>query len=334
MSDTTRIRIYKYKNIAAALAVLLLILVALSTSCGAKGGSKKETKNKAYAADSSVAENDTEDVSDSKRLTKYYVYKEMQNGTALYNGLLLNVDSSHPFTGQINNAEALYSFMFDKDGEQILAAGYPSDEALPEMLKALNTLAVDFKKESGLNTLMVSSLVPQEEGDKTDEAYIGSCADLMLYDYFNGSFDSFTGTDEYSWIPNNCYKYGFIMRGNDRLRYVGTEAAAYIRYLSVTEGQADLEKLQTTVKNYSFEEPLYFVSDDETEYAAYFVPVESGSITTSVPIPTREDETEYTHFISGNNEDGYIVFVNLSENTGFDDYYEKTDDSSSDLEID
>ncbi|MBQ8967594.1 hypothetical protein [Ruminococcus sp.] len=313
MSDTSRVKVYKYKNIAAALAVLLLIMVGISTSCSSRNSNKKKTEDKPDKTTSSAVEKTADD--NEKRLTKNYEYKEMQNGTMLNNGLLLQVSEAHPFTGQINGAESLYSFMFDENGEQVLAASYPSDEALPEMLSALNKLAVDFEKDSGLSTLMVSSMVPDEGASpKTDEAYIGSCADLMLYDYYNGTFEEFTGTEDYVWIPNNCYKYGFVMRGTNRLRYIGKEAAELIRFMSSSDGSADFEKMQTAIKEYTFEKPMYYSSDDGTEYVAYFVPADSGSTTTSVPVPTREDESEYKYVISGNNDDGYIVLVNMSDN--------------------
>ncbi|WP_295151950.1 hypothetical protein [uncultured Ruminococcus sp.] len=332
MSELFKIKNLKYSNIGVALAVILLLLVALSTSCSKNDSEKNAKQGKADTAESTSAE-DEEDT-DDKRLTKNYVYKEIQNGTSLHNGLLLKVDETHPFTGQINNAEMLYSFLFDKEGEQVLAAGYPSDEALPEMLTALNALACDFQKQSRLNTLMVSSLVPEDEGSKTDEAYIGSCADLMLYDYDEGTFDSFTGEGDYAWIPENCYKYGFVMRGADRLRYVGREAAAYIRYVSTSGGAGDLDSLWDDIREYSFEKPLYFTAYDDTEYAAYFVPAKEDSTTTSIPIPAGADEREYKHFISGNNYDGYIVFAYMSESAPAEEYITITDESDPSAEND
>lgn len=314
MSETTKIKVYKYKNIAGALAVVLLVLVAVSTSCS-PDASKRKAAKQADTEVSSAEEIEPENEKIGKRLTKNYIYKEMQNGTALYNGLLLQVDGQHPFKGQTNNTESLYSFLFDSNGEQVMAASYPSDEALPEMLRSLSAMAVDFEGQSGGNgMIMVTSLIPADDGaQKTDEAYIGSSADLMVFD--GGSYLEFTGTEDFAWILHNCYKYGFIMRGSDRLRYIGKETAAVIRYMSQTDGSADLEKFQADVKGYSFEEPMFLTTDDSIEYAAYFVPTEEGTITTSVPIPVREDDSEYTHIISGNNDDGYIVIVNMSDNT-------------------
>ena len=327
MSESNRITRYKYKNIAAGLAVLLLALVALSTSCSPKADRKNESSTNADTVDTTADESVENDTSGSQRLTENYKYIELQNGTSLNNGWLVQVDAAHPFTGQINAPEALYSFMFDTSGEQILYAGYPSDEAAPEMLKNLNLMASDFVRETKLNTLMVSSMVPEDASQKTDEAFIGTCVDMMLYDPNSGSFGPFSTEDKYAWLPENCYKYGFVMRGDSRFRYIGKEAAACLKYMNSGEDTADLEKLWTDIKNYSFESPMFFALDSGSEYAGYFVPVQNGSITTSIPVPTRENGAEYTHMISGNNTDGYIVFADLSDNSAFDSYYEQSSES-------
>jgi D-alanyl-D-alanine carboxypeptidase len=309
MSNLNRIKVYKYKNIAAALAVMLLSLVALSTSCGKSASDKNAKSKKSDIAESSVVVTEDKD-SGKGRLTKNYKYKEMKS---VGEGLLVQVDSAHPFTGTLGETEALYPYLFTKDGIMLMAAGYPSDEARADMLRQLNNLAVDFKGYCGLDTLMITSLIPDDENAaKTDEAYIGSCADLMIN--VDGEYKEFTGTEDYAWIPNNCYKYGFVMRGTNRLRYIGKEAAACIRDMGLADGPADFETLLTDIKEYSFEKPLYFTADNGVQYAGYFVPL-SDEATTSIPIPTRSDESELNHFISGNNVDGYIVFVDLSGDT-------------------
>lgn len=307
MSDLNRIKVYKYKNIAAALAVMLLALVALSTSCGNSASGKKANSNKSDTAESSVVAEDNKDSVRSSRLTKNYKYKEMKN---VGEGLLVQVDNAHPFSGTVGDTEPLYSYLFGKDGSMLMAAAYPNDEARTEMLIQLNNLAVDFKGYCGLDTLMITSLMPDDESSaKTDETCIGSCADLMLN--LNGEYKEFTGTEDYAWIPNNCYKYGFVMRGTDRLRYIGKEAAACIRDMGKADGPADFDTMLADIKDYTFEKPLYFTADNGLEYAGYFVPLSDGA-TTSIPVPTRADESEYKTFISGNNVDGYIVFADLS----------------------
>ncbi|SFD15257.1 hypothetical protein [Ruminococcus albus] len=312
MSDLNRIKVYKYKNIAAALAVMLLSLVALSTSCGNSASEKKANSQKSDTAESSVVAAEDKD-SGKSRLTKNYKYKEMKN---VGEGLLVQVDSAHPFTGTVGETEPLYSYLFAKDGNMLMSAAYPNDEARSDMLRQLNNLAVDFKGTYGLDTLMITSLMPDEESkSKTNESSIGSCADLMINS--NGEYKEFTGTEDYAWIPNNCYKYGFVMRGTNRLRYVGKEAAACIRDMGKADGPADFDTMLADIKDYTFEKPLYFTADNGVEYAGYFVPL-SEDATTSIPVPTRADESEYKTFISGNNVDGYIIFVDLSGEVGKD----------------
>lgn len=327
MSESNRIKRYKYKNIAAGLAVLLLALVALSTSCSPKASKKSDVSTDADTVETTADESTEKSNSGNSRLTKNYKFLELQNGTSLNNGWLVQVDASHPFTGQIAAPEALYAFMFDASGEQVLYAGYPSDEAAPEMLKSLNQMASDFVKETKLNTLMVSSMVPEDGSQKTDEAFIGSCVDMMLYDPSTGGFGPFSTEDKYAWLPENCYKYGFVMRGESRFRYIGKEAAACLKYMNSGEGTADLEKLWNDIKNYSFESPMYFALDNGAEFAGYFIPQQQDGITTKIPVPTRDDGSEYEHMISGNNTDGYIVFVDLSDNAAFDSYYEQSTES-------
>ena len=333
MSETTKPKVYKYKNIAAALAVILLILVAVSTSCSSRQSKKKAVEDKDDIAGSSVEETKPVKEDASKRLTKNYTYNEMQNGTAMYNGLLLQVDAQHPFKGQVNNTESLYSFLFDKNCEQVMAASYPSDEALPEMLQALNDMAVAFEAQShSSGMLMITSMIPDADdtAQRADEAYIGSTVDLMVFD--GESYLEFTGKDSFAWIPQNCAKYGFVMRGADRLRYVGREAAELIDHMKKTDGSADLEKFQSAVREYSFEKPWFVTTDNGTEYASYFVAAEEGTLTTSVPVPMRDDESSYPYIISGNNADGYIVIADITENKEFDSNNNSAADSKTESE--
>ena len=71
----------------------------------------------------------------------------------------------------------------------------------------------------------------------------------LAFDVYNGvvSFTSFGTTNEYRWVKNNAYKYGFIIRYTEansyitgyssepwHLRYVGVEAATYIYNNNIT----------------------------------------------------------------------------------------------------
>ena len=319
MPPIQKVRVYKYKNIAAALAVVLLALVALSTNVGS-GSAKKHTNSKNNTSVSSKSEKKSAkkaDKDDDVRLTKNYKYEEFKNGTTPNSGYLVTVDSDQPYTGSPFDTDGIYSYLFDEAGNQIMYASSTMIYGETEMLEHLNQMAVDFAADTGLRTLMISQLIPDDGSDsKYDEAYIGTCADLMIY---NGSFDPFTAEGDYGWLTENCYKYGFIFRGNSRIRYVGVPVSEYLK-----SSGSDLETFMEAVKKYKFEKPLYFTDENDKEFAFYFIDVSSGDTTTNVPIPLRQDDSEYGYDISGNNEDGYVVCVNLTDNEDFDNYYEQS----------
>lgn len=73
------------------------------------------------------------------------------------------------------------------------------------------------------------------------EHHTGLAIDITNNDIVEGKYKKFNHTPEYSWIINNCYKYGFIERykkGKEKItgydwepwhfRYVGVDAATII----------------------------------------------------------------------------------------------------------
>lgn len=312
MANTQKVKVYKYKNIAAALAVVLLVTVAISTSGGSSGKKNTVKNNSSSSSVSRSSKDDSDDKSDNgkvNRLTKNYRYEEMKNGTSLNQGGLVLVNSDHPYTGEVSETDSVYSYLFDDSGNQIMYATSTLIYGNTEMLESFNKLGIDFSQSTGLRSLMVSQLIPDDEGEnKYDEAYAGVTVDLMLYDAASGTYPQFTGEGDYSWISQNCYKYGFVMRGTNRLRYVGAPFAEYIHVNNL-----DFEGFLEDVKQYSFESPLIFETEDEKQYAVYYVSADMSSTTSRVPVPLREDNTEYIWSVSGNNVDGYIVSVNLTD---------------------
>ena len=72
------------------------------------------------------------------------------------------------------------------------------------------------------------------------------------------------------------------------------------------------------------EKPLTFTAFDDTEYSVYYVAADKGS-TTNVPVPLDDSNNERPNTISGNNVDGYIVCVNMTENAAPADSSSQTD---------
>lgn len=119
---------------------------------------------------------------------------------------------------------------------------------------------------------------------------------------------------DFSWIYENAYKYGFILRypnsckdhtgfdGTKRihLRYVGIEHATYISNNNdICCFDRYIDTLRT--KHNSLEKALTVTTSDGT-YSIYYVKYSGNP--TSIPVPKN---AEYT--ISGDNMNGFIITV-------------------------
>ena len=111
-----KVKRYKYKNIAAALAILLLIILGISTSCSSKADSPKK-----ISSNSSAVKADSSSKKAVKKLTGNYMYVTAKNKTDMVNGDLVLVNGDHSFTGTVNNTDTVYSYLFDKNGSQIMS---------------------------------------------------------------------------------------------------------------------------------------------------------------------------------------------------------------------
>ena len=117
--------------------------------------------------------------------------------------------------------------------------------------------------------------------------------------------------NNYGWLYNNAYKYGFILRYPNacqnhtdfnssetiHLRYIGVEHATYIH----ENGCCLDEYLKTIREQYSYNNPLEFTANGKT-YNVYYV--EYSGNPTNVPIPQDKN-----YYISGDNMNGFIVTV-------------------------
>lgn len=118
--------------------------------------------------------------------------------------------------------------------------------------------------------------------------------------------------EQFSWIYENAYKYGFIVRVPEKckdhtsfdsskrvhLRYVGIEHATYIAQNEICFEEY-LELIRT---KHTFENPLVINSANGKTYNVYYV--EYSGNPTSIKVPQN---TNYE--ISGDNMNGFIVTV-------------------------
>lgn len=118
----------------------------------------------------------------------------------------------------------------------------------------------------------------------------------------------YDGTGIYSWINENCYKYGFILRyleGKEDItgyeyepwhfRYVGAAHATYIMREGIT-----LEEYMDIVHAHSVDNPLVINGDDGEQWIVYYV--EASGNTVQIPV-----SADYPYEISGDNYSGFII---------------------------
>ncbi|HPE96069.1 MAG TPA: D-alanyl-D-alanine carboxypeptidase family protein [Bacillota bacterium] len=141
------------------------------------------------------------------------------------------------------------------------------------------------------------------------DAHTGLSVELKLY--ISGSIKAYDSTGTRTWIEENAYLYGFILRfpegkamttglnaSSNKYRYVGLPHSAFIKQNGLT-----LEEYIVTVQNYRYDTVHWTCELSGVKYEVYYVPADDGS-TTDIPVPTDSDYT-----ISGNNVEGFIVTV-------------------------
>lgn len=143
------------------------------------------------------------------------------------------------------------------------------------------------------------------------EHHLGTCVDLKISsEAGNKALES--NSAYFSWLTENCWKYGFIFRspanGSNSpsdsynpyyFRYIGLPHAYYIHQNGIClEKYLDILRTSTSPTG----EHLEISPDGGTTYEVYYVSA-SGNIT-DVKVPKN-----YPYTISGDNDSGFIVTV-------------------------
>lgn len=325
----TSARHYKYKNIAIAMAILLLIILGIASACSDNASSKDKKE-----VSSSSAQKESSSIADKNKLTDNFRYVSIKNEDALGKGVLTLVDSKNKYTGGApENLVGVYSYLFNKSDEQIMSASSTDVKGEEALLESLNLMMSDFYTKTKLTNVIVNTIYYDPDEKKADEenptvtSYskeheTGYAFDLNTYSADTGAYPEFTGDGKYKWILENCHKYGIIQRytqaktditgvkaQSNHFRYVGKPNAEIM-----VKNNFCLEEYLDYIKSYTFEKPLVFESDEMITYAVYYVAADKGK-TTNLPIPLNENDTEYPYEYSGNNKDGYIMWVITEDNS-------------------
>ncbi|SDB14230.1 D-alanyl-D-alanine carboxypeptidase [Ruminococcaceae bacterium FB2012] len=317
-------RKYKYKNIALALAIILLCVLALGSSCSKE---EKEVFDKnvpeIFKPVTSHTAPQVEIVPfKAEGLEKNFRYLNVRNGETVGMGDLLLLNQAYKFDGVPGDLVSCYEYLFDKTGTQIASSTSTLTRASKRVLQAFNEMVCAFYAKTGKATIMLTDLYLENDGDGKPcyEHESGLAIDLRLYFEAEKTFPEFTGTGEYSWFADNCYKYGFILRyPAEKAAVTGVQGIAnHFRYVGkphaeiMKKNKLCLEEYLDMLKQYKIDSPYSYEAEDGSCWAIYYFE-QSTEPTTNIPIPLDKTDTEYTHSISGDNRDGYIITVNIPQ---------------------
>lgn len=146
------------------------------------------------------------------------------------------------------------------------------------------------------------------------EHQTGLAFDFNIYGENEGGIQ-YSGESIYSWLNDNCFRYGFIVRyplGKEKItgyeyeawhfRYVGEPSAIYM-----TQNDYTLEEYQEMLCQHDVNKPIEVIAEDGRRWCIYRVEA-SDHDNTLLPVP---ENGEYS--VSGDNVNGFIVTVPLFE---------------------
>ncbi len=254
------------------------------------------------------------------------------------NGTLILVNGEHPYDFDNVGIDI-------KDDELVTVAKEIKDKTYKaadykvylnrETVEMLNLMMADFYAYSRRDDVMVNSAhrtldqqqdildskkkqlgedqqIAQTPGNS--EHHTGYAFDFSIYPA-NKNGSTFINTGNYTWIYENCHKYGFILRYPEgktaitgiapeswHFRYVGIPHATYMYQKGKT-----LEEYIRDIAIYSESIPLTINISDTESYSVFYVKKEDAAqVTFSVP-----KNTEYK--ISGDNVGGFVVWYNNAD---------------------
>lgn len=238
-----------------------------------------------------LVNNDHEYIFDENKLSDNIEVSTLKNE---FYGLLSNtVMSNYPTIQNFNNLMKEYYTQFS-DSSIAISSGYRSK--LEQDL--IYTQAVD------------NNLIENPAG--FSDNHTGYSLDLVIFPE-DSSIQELSSGDNYSWLVENCSRFGFIQRyPEDKKSVTGISNESKFRYVSVPhsmyiyDNNLCLEEYISMLNNYKFGVKSLRYTYNEQEYMIYLCEATSNTDTVEVYVPK---DKEYT--ICGNNVNGFIVTVKL-----------------------
>lgn len=243
--------------------------------------------------------------------------------TDTYHGDLVLVNNTHEYTFPADDGhlEEIYAKWATHSPRTYVLSGL-SKYMDKDALAALDSMLTDFAAVSGKDNVQVRyayRTLEEQQSFSVPAGYSDHHTGLgceLKYSIKNGdnpvAYDLSTDP-AYSWLTENCYKYGFVIRYpvdkadktgiedyNYYFRYVGVAHATYM-----TENNLCMEEYVELLKGYTHEKPLGINAADGNYYEVYYVAVD-GSATVQHP-------TNYAYTVSGTNEGGVVITISRSQ---------------------
>ncbi|MBO5227094.1 MAG: D-alanyl-D-alanine carboxypeptidase family protein [Ruminococcus sp.] len=291
-----------------------------SDSSGTDDTSEKETE--------AVTETTTEEATEDPNVQKVTLTQSQ-----IHNGSLILVSGTCPFVGDADFVD------FTSSGNSNVK---PRDTALeinPEILQPLSNLFDGYYNDNGYVNLQIYSTNSTYTGG--DSLYTNDLSERSTGYTFDIGLITSTGdvvayiTKRNEWMFNNCWRYGFVVRYQDYK--TGTTGVGYMphhfRYVGLPHSMAMyendfcLEEYLQFLTDYTYADP-YTYEYNGSSYEIYYVPAEeSGDTVLYLP-------KDVTYSVSGNNTDGFIVTLDVTNSTSSDEPEETTDNYEEDLSQD
>lgn len=336
----------KYKNFAILLAALLVLVLAIVWICtpNDKPQTDDDLVNDTAQEDIELPPLEDEEevhMTTDPTLQTSYVFTAISKTEAdLGVGELVLVNNNIAFRGTVTEDDLVV--VREKKNQSYSVKDY-SVMVKPVTMDAVNNMMLDFYTAMQNDDVMVISghrTIEYQQGLYDDELaetglttstlvsragysehHTGYVVDFKLY-HDDGTSEQFDGTGDYAWIMDNCHTYGFINRypaGKEKLTLIDNEPW-HFRYVGpvhasiITEYGFCLEEYIEFLKNYTIDTGfLLKAMPDGKQYIIYYVPMVDPA-NTSVCIPLMADQqTPYPYEISGNNIDGWILTVDVTD---------------------
>lgn len=303
--------------------VLLLVIVQRASDTSTVSNPSESTVSNETSADTSIAVVETS----QPPMVNNYIPIEVET-SSLHEGTTILVNSSNEFVFPNNEFAPVMAETKNSDY-------YVRDRSVhlrEEVTAMINEMMTEYRTLKNKKNIMIFNGYLDKATQKTyydravsnygeerasmmqalpgfADAHTGYSVDLRMYN--NEEITDFKGENESSWIVENAYKYGFILRfpegkevttgfngSTGKYRYVGIPHSVMIRNNDFT-----LEEYITKVKAYTYDTDHWYCEYNGSSYEVYFAPAANGD-TTVIYVPADKN-----YIISGNNVDGFIVTV-------------------------